>query len=97
MVKNARGEYRKAIEIRDDVKKLIDLFIDQPETYYLTDAVLNKNLRPPSPDFENVLRCSLDKVYKPATAAISLVLHAGIEENAKINFDLIKHSVAKLN
>ena len=80
------------------VDQLLSLFKDQPETYQLKVANLEQHLgSKPFPDLNGVLRCTLNDIYKPATAAMSLVLRAGIEKKTKITFDLIREQVAKIN
>ena len=80
------------------VDQLLSMFKGQPETYQLGVDDLEQHLGPkPFPDLKGVLRCTLNDIYKPATAAMSLVLRAGIEKKTDITFDLIREQVAKIN
>jgi hypothetical protein len=87
----------QAVENNEKMKSLLDQFVGQPETYQLDIRDLEKFLGSNIPDIKPVLRCSRQKIYKPATPAMSLVLRAGIDKNAKATFDLIRESVKKLN
>lgn len=79
------------------MKNLLDQFLEQPSTYRLDISDLQLYLDSDIQEIEPVLRSSLKQTYKPVTAAMSLVLWAGIEKNAKATFELIRESVAKIN
>lgn len=89
-----------AIENNQNMKKLLEQFVGKPAIYQLDIRRIEYYLglgASDYPDLELVLRYSLDRIYKPVTAAMSLVLRAGIEKNAQATFELIKESVAKIN
>jgi hypothetical protein len=97
-LKDAIYDRDVAIENNENMKKLLDQFVGKPATYQLDIRKIKYFLGSSNyPDLELVLRCSIDKNYKPLTAAMSLVLRAGIEKNAKSTFELITESVAKIN
>ena len=89
---NARNSAAKD----EKVHKLLELFKGQPETFQLTSDIMYEYLDATIPDLKYVLRSNLKKIYTPGSAAMSLVLRAGIEKNAKVTFELIKESVAKI-
>jgi hypothetical protein len=70
----------EAIENNENMKKLLDQFVGQPATYQLHITDLQHYLGLKIPDIKPILRRSLEKIYKPATAAMSLVLRAGIDK-----------------
>ena len=88
-----------AICENDKLEKLLERFVGQPATFFLEEREVQRCLC--SYDIKDqvkpVLRCSSDDIYKPVSAAMSLLLRAGINKNAKITFDLIKESVRKVN
>ena len=96
-IKDAIVARDKVIENNEKMKNLLDQFIGKPATYELDITDLQHYLGTDIPDLKPILRSSLNKIFKPATAAISLVLRAGIEKNAKATFELITQSVSKIN
>ena len=96
-MKNALYARNNVIKSNEKVKQLLELFKNQSDTFSLKNHISEKYLDSPFPEFEEVLRVSSsNNVYHPASAAMSLVLRAGLETKIKIDFDLIKTSVAKL-
>ena len=87
----------QAIENNENMKNLLVNFVGKPENYQLNIETIEYYLGYNIPDIKPILRTSDDKIYKPATAAMSLVLRAGIGENAESTFELIRESVAKTN
>ena len=87
---------RDAAAANEKIDKLLDLFKGQSATYQLTSDIVKTYLGANIPDLKYVLRSNLDDIYTPASAAMSLVLRAGIKKNTKMTFELIKESVAKI-
>jgi hypothetical protein len=96
-IKDAITARNILINNNEKMKNLLDQFVGQPETYQLDIRILEHFLGSDFPDLKLVLRCSLKKFYKPASAAMSLVLRAGIDKETKATFELITESVAKIN
>ena len=96
-VKDAITYYEVALESNTNIKDMLDQFIGKPEIYQLDIESVKHYLSAKIPDLKSVLRCTLKKNYKPANAAMSLVLRAGIEKGTKTTFDSIRESVAKIN
>ena len=87
---------RDAAAANENVDKLLDIFKGQPDTYQITSDIVKMYLGPNIPDLKYLLRSNLKKIFTPASAAMSLVLRAGIKKNEKMTFELIKESVAKI-
>jgi hypothetical protein len=96
-IKNAIIARNYIINKNEKMKNLLDQFVGKPATYQLDVDDLEHFLGSDFPDLKLVLRCSLNKIYKPASAAMSLVLRAGIDKETKATFELITESVAKIN
>ena len=87
----------KAIENNEKMKNLLEQFIGTPAHFKLHLTYLQQFLGTDVPDLKPILRGSQYSIYKPATAAMSLVLRAGIDKQTKATFELIRENVAKIN
>lgn len=112
MIRYLVEEMQNAVDARDifvatneqkGAEELLQLFAGQPETYHLNRVDVKHFLGYATPNLKSVLRLSRNEdpnnpsFYTPATAAMSLVLRAGVEKNAKVSWDLIQEIVAKVN
>lgn len=96
-MKDAIGYYGQVVEKDENIKKMLGQFRGKSETFQLDIDEVKHFLDENIPDTQSVIKCTFEKYYKPANAAMSLVLRAGIERGTKATFDLIRESVAKIN
>ena len=88
-----------AICKNEKMEKLLERFVGQPATFCLEENEVRKyiNSCEIGDNLKYVLRRSSDNIYKPASAAMSLLLRSGINKNAEITFDSIRECVEKVN
>ena len=85
------------IKNNEKMKNMLDQFIGKPENFELKTSDVDHYLDSDIPDTKSVLRRTLDLNYKPANAAMSLLLRAGIEKGTDATLELIRESIAKIN
>lgn len=95
-IKKAIGAKYEAIENNKRMKEMLDQFIGKSETYALDENQVAQCLGANNSDLSSVLRRTLNLKYKPADAAMSLVLRAGIGMDANVTLELIREYVEKV-